>query len=33
MNENTPVPGGEFLLYQTEDGKNRVECRFADGNM
>lgn len=21
--------GGEFLLYQTEDGQTRVECRFA----
>lgn len=21
---------GEFLLYQTEDGRTRVECRFAD---
>ena len=26
-----PAPfGGEFLLYQTEDGQIRVECRFAD---
>jgi len=24
------TPGGEFLLYQTEDGQTRVECRFAD---
>lgn len=22
-------PSGEFLLYETEDGKTRVECRFA----
>ena len=22
------VPSGEFLLYQTEDGRTRVECRF-----
>ena len=22
-------PMGEFLLYETEDGKTRVECRFA----
>ena len=21
-------PQGEFLLYQTEDGKARIECRF-----
>ena len=30
--ENLPAgqpPGGEFLLYQTEDGKARIECRFA----
>ena len=33
MSENTPVPRGEFLLYQTEDGQNRVECRFADENL
>lgn len=23
-------PSGEFLLYQTEDGDTREECRFAD---
>ena len=23
-------PGGEILLYQTEDGRTRVECRFQD---
>jgi hypothetical protein len=23
-------PAGELLLYQTEDGRTRVECRFAD---
>lgn len=27
MSEQTP-PAGEFLLYQTEDGQSRVECRF-----
>lgn len=30
----TPLPNnqplGEFLLYETEDGKSRVECRFQD---
>ena len=25
---NDPQPSGEFLLYTTEDGKSRVECRF-----
>ena len=24
------TPSGEFLLYQTQDGHTRVECRFAD---
>ncbi|MEI8267299.1 MAG: RhuM family protein [Betaproteobacteria bacterium] len=24
------MAGGEFLLYQTEDGRTRVECRIAD---
>lgn len=23
-------PTGEIILYQTEDGRTRVECRFAD---
>ena len=23
-----PLPG-EFLLYETEDGRTRVECRFV----
>lgn len=26
--DNQPL--GEFLLYETEDGKSRVECRFQD---
>lgn len=25
---NQTAPAGEFLLYQTEDGQSRVECRF-----
>ena len=25
-----PVPRGEFLLYQTDDGKTRIQCRFID---
>ncbi len=28
MTEDPPAPGGEFLLYTTEDGQTRVECRF-----
>jgi len=30
--ENLPAerpPEGQFLLYQTEDGQTRIECRFA----
>ena len=23
-------PNGEILLYQTEDGRTRIECRFQD---
>jgi len=23
-------PSGELLLYETDDGRTRVECRFAD---
>ena len=33
MSENTLVPDGKFLLYQTEDGQSRVECRFANENL
>lgn len=22
------VPSGELILYQTEDGRTRIECRF-----
>lgn len=29
MGDNAPGPG-EFLLYETQDGKTRVECRFVD---
>lgn len=28
----TPKPG-EFLLYETEDGRTRVECRFAEESL
>ncbi len=30
MSEELPEPTGEFLLYQTEDGRNRMECRLDD---
>lgn len=26
-------PKGEIVLYQTEDGRTRVECRFADESL
>lgn len=28
MAEDPIVPSGEIILYQTEDGRTRVECRF-----
>ncbi len=28
-----PAPMGEIVLYQTEDGQTRVECRFADESL
>jgi len=27
------VPAGEFLLYATDDGRTRVECRFQDSTI
>lgn len=27
---NAPSPQSEFILYQTEDGQTRVQCRFDD---
>ncbi len=33
MSNKRASPAGEFLLYQTEDGKTRVECRFADESL
>ncbi|RZI85198.1 MAG: hydroxyacid dehydrogenase [Rubrivivax sp.] len=31
MSETDPV--GEFLLYETEDGRTRVECRFLEDSL
>ena len=28
--EERQAPAGEFLLYETEDGRTRIECRFED---
>ena len=25
-----PLPQSEFILYQTEDGRTRIQCRFED---
>jgi len=30
MPDRPVAPVGEIVLYQTEDGRTRVECRFAD---
>src|SRR3972149_2123497 len=30
MEQDTSIPGGEILLYQTEDGRTRIECRFEN---
>ena len=30
MPEKPVPPMGEIVLYQTEDGRTRLECRFAD---
>lgn len=27
---SSPAPGGEFLFYQTEDGRTRIQCRLED---
>lgn len=29
-NQNNPGPRGEIVLYQTEDGRTRIECRFEN---
>jgi len=33
MSAEPMLPGGELLLYQTEDGQTRVECRFEEGTI
>ena len=30
MGHDMPEPGGELLIYQTEDGHTRIECRFEN---
>jgi hypothetical protein len=35
MSEDVPEkpPGGELLLYRTEDGRTRLDCRFDEGTI
>jgi len=33
MSEASPAPCGEFLLYESEDGRTRVECRFLGDSL
>jgi hypothetical protein len=33
MSDNVPVPGGEFLLYTTDDGSTRLSVRVHDGTV
>ena len=33
MSADTPPPNSEMILYQTEDGRTRIECRFAEENL
>jgi hypothetical protein len=33
MNDLRAQPPGEFLLYETEDGRTRVECRFVEDSL
>jgi len=33
MPANEPTPTGEIVLYRTDDGSTRIECRFANENI
>lgn len=34
MSETTePSPASDLILYQTEDGKTRIQCRFEDESL
>jgi hypothetical protein len=33
MNSPDPAPSTEIVLYQTEDGQTRIQCRFQDGTL
>jgi len=28
-----PLPNSEIILYQTEDGRTRIQCRFENENL
>ena len=30
MNQDLPQPSGAILLYRTEDGRQRIECRLSN---
>lgn len=30
---DAPPPSGELILYQTEDGRTRIQCRFDEGTL
>lgn len=33
MTAGDPPPSSEIVLYQTEDGQTRIQCRFEDGSI
>ena len=33
VHESAPLPRTQFLLYETEDRRTRVECRFVDDSL
>jgi hypothetical protein len=33
MSDNLPVPGGEFLLYATDDARARLSVRVQEGTV
>jgi hypothetical protein len=33
VTESDPPPSSEVVLYQTEDGRTRIQCRFEDGSI
>ena len=33
MTDPDPAPSSDIILYQTEDGQTRIQCRFQDGTI